>query len=341
MLYLVLVAVVNTPRKFQTLLATVALSGLVMISLSLLDYYEVIDIEKLVHVVDFEETPFAEEMIAIPRLCGMGLFGDPNDISMVIVATGMICLYFFLDQDLGPFRVLWLLPMGILAAALLATHSRGGLIGFGGALFALLLFRFSKKVAITAVVCAGLLLPIVAGRQGNMDIESGTGQDRIQLWQEGLSELKSAQILFGIGMDQYGDTVGLVAHNSFVHAYVELGFFGGTLFFGVFFLTGLALLRLHRERIGENLHPQLARAYPFVAAILAGWGTAMLTLSRCYVMPTFLTFGIVGAYLNLAGYYLHARKPLLVWNRELVWRLSGCSAAMLVGLFAFVKIFAH
>ena len=142
-------------------------------------------------------------------------------------------------------------------------------------------------------------------------------------------------------MDQYGDTVGLVAHNSFVHAYVELGFFGGTLFFGVFFLTGLALLRLHRERIGENLHPQLARAYPFVAAILAGWGTAMLTLSRCYVMPTFLTFGIVGAYLNLAGYYLHARKPLLVWNRELVWRLSGCSAAMLVGLFAFVKIFAH
>ena len=33
---------------------------------------------------------------------------------------------------------------------------------------------------------------------------------------------------------------GLVAHNSFVHAFVELGLFGGTFFFGCFFFTALS-----------------------------------------------------------------------------------------------------
>lgn len=339
-LYLVLVGVVNTPRKFRVLMFTVALSGVTMIALSVFDYYDLIDIPVLVHIVDTVEDPILEQRESVLRLCGMGLFGDPNDISMVIVATGMLCLYFFLDRELGPFRVLWLIPMGILAVGMLATHSRGGLIGFCGAFFVLILFRMGRQMAIASIVLAACVVPLIAGRQGNIDLESGTGQARIQAWKEGLSEIKSSNILFGIGMDEYGDRVGLVAHNSFVHAYVELGFLGGTLFFGVFFLAAVALYRLNRECLGARLHPELARACPFIAALLAGWGTAMLSLSRCYVMPTFLTFGTVAAYLNLAGYYLHARRPLVVWNRELLLRLSGCSAVALVGLFVFVKVFA-
>ena len=275
------------------------------------------------------------------RLCGLGLFNDPNDISMVIVATAMLCIFFLTDKNLGPFRVLWLIPMAILAVALLATHSRGGLLCLGGAIFVLMLFRFDKKVAIVALICAACIVPLIAGRQGDINLDDGTGQDRIVAWKDGLSELKSPEILFGIGMDEYGDHVGIVAHNSFVHAYVELGFFGGTLFFGVFFMSALALFRLHEERMGERMHPDLARAYPFVAAILAGWATGMLSLSRCYVMPTFLTFGMVASYLNLAGYYLHARRPLVVWNNQTVLRLGSCSAVALIGLFMFVKIFAR
>ena len=40
--------------------------------------------------------------------------------------------------------------------------------------------------------------------------------------------------------DRSADLAGLVAHNSFVHAYVELGFLGGTFFFGCFLFAGLA-----------------------------------------------------------------------------------------------------
>lgn len=340
-LYLVLMAVVNTPRKFHVLLFTVAISGIVMITLSVLDYYDIIDIPPLVHIVDTIEIPLSDELGKVLRLCGMGLFNDPNDISMVIIATAMLCLFFLTDQNLGPFRIFWLIPMAILAVALLATHSRGGVLCCGGALFVLTLFKFSKKTAIVALMCAACVVPLIAGRQGDINLDDGTGQDRIQAWKDGLSELKSAEVLFGIGMDEYGDHVGIVAHNSFVHAYVELGFFGGTLFFGVFFLSALAMMRLHEERFGERMHPDLARAYPFVAAILAGWATGMLSLSRCYVMPTFLTFGLVASYLNLAGYYLHARQPLVVWNRQTAFRLGGCSAVALVGLFMFVKVFAR
>ena len=37
--------------------------------------------------------------------------------------------------------------------------------------------------------------------------------------------------IFGIGLNELGTWVGKVAHNSFLGAYAELGFFGGTLFF--------------------------------------------------------------------------------------------------------------
>ena len=59
----------------------------------------------------------------------------------------------------------------------------------------------------------------------------------MQLWYAGLVEMKRFP-LFGIGAGMYPDFVdGRVAHNSFVHAFVELGIFGGVIFLGAFWFA--------------------------------------------------------------------------------------------------------
>jgi len=186
-------------------------------------------------------------------------------------------------------------------------------------------------------------MPLVANLQANIGLGEGTGQDRIQLWAEGLTEIKSAQILFGIGMNKYADIAELVAHNSFVHAYVELGFFGGTLFFGCFFFAALALYRLLRAppECHERFEPELVRFAPFLAAILLATTVGLFSLSRCYVVPTFLVFGIAAAFINLTRFRRPAARPVVMWNQFHVTRLVGSSGALLAGLFVFTRLFAR
>ena len=62
--------------------------------------------------------------------------------------------------------------------------------------------------------------------------------------------------LFGIGVGKYEDEVGLVAHNSFVHAYTELGIFGGALFLGAFVYP---LGTLHRLGVESSPHMEEPR----------------------------------------------------------------------------------
>src|SRR6185436_17415148 len=108
------------------------------------------------------------------------------------------------------------------------------------------------------------------------------------------------RLLFGIGMDEYIKHAGYVAHNSFVHAFVELGYFGGTLFFGSFFFAVLALYRMSKLNAIRDPRSELGRLHPYLAAMLAGWSTGLLTLSRCYVVPTYIVLGTIAVFINLS-----------------------------------------
>ena len=39
--------------------------------------------------------------------------------------------------------------------------------------------------------------------------------------------------MFGIGESRFHEEIHKVAHNSYVHAYAEMGFFGGTVFLSI------------------------------------------------------------------------------------------------------------
>jgi len=339
--YGLLITTVNSPQRLRTFLATVAVCSSTMVTLCVVDYYGAIDFEFIVHLDDIDGVTDEEEIITVRRMRGTGIFQDPNDIATVICLTGIICAFFLLDPAGGRLRLLWLLPMLVLAVGLLSTKSRGGLLACGVAGLTLLAVRYGGRVAMASGACALCLIPFIAGRQADIDLEEGgTGHERVMLWRDGFEELKSSAILFGTGQGTYADIAGLVAHNSFIHSYVELGLFGGTMFFGCFFFIGMQLYRM--GRLPEPvLNDVLIRMRPFICAMVAGWCTSIMSLSRCYVVPTYLLIGTSAAYLNLIWIHTESGEPLVIWNRIHAFRLGVASLMTFSGLYVFTAVMSR
>lgn len=340
--YLLLVSLVTTPARFRGFLLSTAACAFIMITLCVIDYLGWIDLAFVKHIEDLNGviTDLGKQEIVL-RMRGTGLFQDPNDISLLIMATLMICAYFLDDRRWSFLRFVWLLPMGVLATGLYCTRSRGGLLATGAAGMTLLCCRFGKKWGMIVGGISLCALPFLAGRQGDIDLEEGTGQARIQLWSEGLHEIKSLNVFLGIGQGLYADAVGQVAHNSYVHAFVELGLLGGTLFFGCFFFVGLALYRIAKSSRRPMRNAELQRFAPFMAAIMAGWAVGVYSLSRCYVVPQYMIFGLAASYINLAGIHMVPPRLLVVWDSRHVRQLIGGGIGLLILLFIFVKIFVR
>jgi hypothetical protein len=279
--------------------------------------------------------------IAVQRMCGTGIFNDPNDLATVLVCALPLCLYWFTDPSRRPYRPLWMGAMLLCGYALLMTQSRGGLIALLAGLLAFLHVRFGGRQTfmLGMVALPGLLL-LFAGRMTTVSTSEGTAQSRIQLWGEYLRYFQTAP-LFGIGMGNHGVVSRHVAHNSFIHCYTELGLGGGTLLVGAFYFALRGLYRLRPSRDLESapaLDPELRRLYPYLLAMVSAYfvGSSFLTLS--YVVPTYMVLALATVYLRL-----HAREESVLaldWNRLILPRLAGVSFAFLCASYTFVKLFA-
>jgi O-antigen ligase len=199
-----------------------------------------------------------------------------------------------------------------------------------------LLARFGWRKALPL---GAVLLPIVfvifAGRSTNVfDVSSDTAQNRIQLWNDALILFLRVPI-FGLGTGLFREQVGLVVHNSYLQAYTELGFFGGMLFVGAFYIV---LLDLHRLRSVQDqiTDPELRRLRPYLMGLVGGFMGCMMSMSVTDMLPTYTVLGIVVVYLRV----LDIRPPLpklLEFNGGLVGRLVLVSMLTLVAFRLYVS----
>ena len=362
MYYLTLVAVINTPERLRFFLLNCVACSIFMIGYCVVDYRQFVEewtgrtdlrdireqerelapgqTRQLRHVPEGDEFTDSGKVDWYFRLCGLGIFYDPNDMAQLIVMTAILSLYFMTDPKMTGIRYLWIPALALCAYAIYLTHSRGGILAFGVAALVWLSTRYGGKVAASIGALGVLAVPIALGRQGNIDISGGTGQQRIQLWADGLNQLKSTRLLFGIGEGMYAEVAGLVAHNSYVHAYVELGFFGGTFFLGCFFIPAYSIYKMirNKERIDNA---ELRRMLPYLAGMGAGWCMSMMSLSRCYMPTTYMICGTMAAFMNLAGYYRPSPAPIQQLDQPLLQRLGLTSVAVLTAFFVFVRFFAN
>jgi hypothetical protein len=337
--YALVITIVNSPSRMKAYLSNLTVCATTMCIVCLFDYWNIVDFEPITHLLDTQGHDEDYQPIMISRMRGLGIFQDPNDEAMIIVASGVLCLYHLTNPRFGAWRFGWLVPIALLSAALFETKSRGGLLAAGCAALALSQFWFGPKLATLFAVAGALILPMVAGRSGEIDIEDGgTAHERMLMWRDGFYALKSPDFLFGVGQGMYSEIADLVAHNSFVHAYVELGTVGGTMYFGCFFFAAMQLYRI--GQLPEHVWiPELERMRPYLTALLAGWCGSMFSLSRCYIVPTYLVIGLMATYSNLVWIHTESCRPLVMWNRVQALRLFSASALAFLGLYVFTMIF--
>jgi hypothetical protein len=260
------------------------------------------------------------------RLRGMGQIHDPNDFAQLIVVTLPLTFFFWKKKRNVRNFFFVLMPVGILLWGAFLTHSRGSIL----ALMAILIVAMRKKIGtIPSLLIVGVLFAAVSATNytGGRDISTSAGEDRTELWGDGLQLLK-ANPFFGIGFGQMPDAIGKTAHNTIVVCAAEMGLTG--LFFWSLFLfpslrDSLAVAYPKNGTTYPNkgspkeLIPAGDNAYPlappglevpdadeikrfgrllvlsFTGFLVAGW-----FLSRAYVMLLFLLGGLAEVTFQMA-----------------------------------------
>jgi|HubBroStandDraft_1064217.scaffolds.fasta_scaffold15473_2 hypothetical protein len=253
------------------------------------------------------------------RLRGQGQINDPNDFAQLIVC--LLPLMFFFWQKKKKVRNFFfvLLPVGVLLWGAFMTHSRGSIL----ALMAVLIVALRKKIGtVPSLLLAGLLFAgaSATGYTGGRDISASSGEDRTELWGDGLQLLK-AHPLFGIGFGYMPDAVGKTAHNTIVVCAAELGLCG--LFFWSMFLFPSvrdAVVVAWPKNVVEKKRPALSdTSFPlpppaatmpdeadirklgrllvlsFAGFMVTGW-----FLSRAFVLTLFLLGGLTEVTFQMA-----------------------------------------
>ena len=328
--FLLLQTNLDTPEKFQRFLTWVVTFTLIAATLALAQYHNLVDIPALAAYEQREIDEETGESIVFPRLCGAGIFNDPNDVCLMLSMSIMICLYRLNTPGAGSKRFLWMLPVVLFVVAFLETKSRGGMLGLMAALNVLLISRKGLRKALPLwALGAPVVLVLAGGRMTKIDTEGGTGQERVQLWREALGLVREYPIL-GVGQGNLPDHLGLVAHNSYVHSFAELGLVGGTCFIGTVYLAvaQLLALRKHEDAIPD---PEMRRLRDYLLGIISGFCVGLFSLSRCYIVPTYLVFGLSAAFSQHVQVQNEAESP--------VWKFDSAMAVKLVKISLVTLVF--
>ena len=230
--YFLMIGIIDSPQRLRSLLVCLVAFDLLPTTLALLQYHEIVDIPAFTALQDaVTYDPVTGVRSSEMRLHATGNFGDPNDVCMILNTAMLFSLYMLIHGGKSVARSLWLALILVFGLALALTKSRGGFMGALGGFMVLFWVRYGlRKSIVLSVVALPAMFFLFSGRQTSLSTSEGTGQQRIQLWATGFEMLKDSPI-WGVGTDKFRAIVGFVAHNSYIHAYAELGLFGRRLFF--------------------------------------------------------------------------------------------------------------
>lgn len=314
--FVLLQAVVDTPGRFRVFVASVVVLVGGLVSVALANHHGYVHFENIIHCFERTTDPDTGDDVWIHRLVSTGIFNDPNDLCLILGVGVLCCVYLATTAGGWVGWAAWLIPVPLFVYALLDTQSRGGMLGVLAGAGAYLYSRYGGPKALPFAVGGGVLtLALVGGRQGAIG-GGGTAHERLMLWAEGLSSLlgQPTSLPFGLGVGYYIESNGLVAHNSFVQAYVETGVFGGGFFLAAFYLLGRIMDRVGR---GVAAPAWVVTARHFGFALVVGYAGGCYSVTRNYVIPTYLVLGMATVLTTQVGRLLPERFHIS--GRWFVW----------------------
>lgn len=337
--HVLLVSLVNTPRRLRVFLWCLAALIVAHTALAVMQYHGMVDLPAMAAMPEAYFDPESDEWTTKVRLCGGGIFGNPNDLSRILAVGMFLALYWLGDRGPLVLRAVWLAPLALCGYALTQTFSRGGFIGLIVGLLVLFRAAFgTRKALLVSAVALPALLVLSAGRQTDISTSEGTGQLRIQFWSQGFAAMPDSPV-FGLGSNRYNDvTTGhQEAHNSFVHAYVDLGLLGGALFAGAFYFALWLPSQLDRYRVGPP-DRDLRRVRPYLLGIIAGYAAGLLSSSRVYTPTTYVLIGLMAVWIRISlTHDAFLRPPPRVVGRRLAGRLVVVGLACLAVLYTYTR----
>ena len=303
----------------------------------MLQFHGYITLPNLDQIVDITHDADTGQDVNFVRLCGSGIFHDPNELGVLISLSIVLGLHWLTDRPSGLARFLWIGPMVLFVYAMTLTQSRGAFLALASGLGVLLVARFGWRSALLAgLFLAPAALVVLAGRMTNVSTEDGTGQQRIRVWSDALVLMREAP-LFGVGKDQFVETEGLVAHNSYLQCFVELGVFGGMLFLGAFYIAVAQMVRLGNRRKHVITDAGMARLYPYLFGMVASYAVGMVSLTLCYILPTYTVLALATAYVRTAP--AEPALPATRFDMRLLGRLLVVAVGGFGVLYLFVRLF--
>jgi O-antigen ligase len=339
--YLLLVGLVDSPKRLRVFLMVITLLVLSLAAVCVLNYHGIVDVPAL-EVLKQDQYSDTGDVSAVLRLQALGIFSDPNDFCLVLVTGLLVVLHLIVGAHRWVARLAWMPALLLLGYAFALTGSRGGLLALGAGIAVLAVARWGFRSVYLLVPAVALVLILFGGRQTDISLDKDdTAMGRVLLWRDALVLFHHSPIL-GIGYGRLSDEIGMVAHNSYVHSFAEMGFVGGTVFVGAvyFLIVGLALCR-RTER--ETLHPLSIPQNPvlvellgwrvIVLAIVCAYATGLLSLSRTYTASTYLPVGVGAAFLKMSHEYGLSTLPA-----RPVRKLLTVSVLSILFLEVFVRV---
>lgn len=243
------------------------------------------------------------------------MLGDPNDLALVLQFPVSFAMAYSFH---GPKwqRVLSMIVLIIMIMSVLATQSRGGLLGIACVVFAMTLMRSRSIVLPTIISGIGLLALValagISDRSSGGAAESGIDESamgRIYAWQAAFNMAVSNPFT-GVGLNNFyynyyfysphWDGKNHAVHSTWLQVLSETGFVGLVLFL----LMVIGALRVSYQLLKRLEHHEMK---PLAQGLWLG------TLSFC-VSGTFLTQGTTWPLYILIGLLLALDR--LTLNQE-------------------------
>mgnify|MGYP001942478982 FL=1 len=258
--------------------------------------------------------------VTIGRNIG-SLLGDPNDLALVLLYPMAFAIATFLEKSLSKIeRLFSFSTFCILLYALLATQSRGGLLGFlaVASIFAYNRIR-SKVLLFSGGAISIAILFIVAGiseRASGGAAEEGIDESamgRLYAW-EAAWNMALDNPVFGVGISNFyynyfsysthWDGLNHAVHSTWFGVLAESGFVGFILFVSLIVSTLLISLKMLKKVNLEHHSPGIRVAVNAAPAGIIGFIVSGTFLTQGFIWPIYLQVALVIA-LNR---YLHSQN---------------------------------
>ncbi|XHY20680.1 O-antigen ligase family protein [Vibrio sp. TBRI6] len=236
--------------------------------------------------------------VTIGRQLG-SVLGDPNDLSLVLMFPLAFALSFATTKGIGFSRLLGAIGLVLAMSAVIATQSRGGLLGsvavFG--IFGLRLIRSKSLLIMIAIIGLSLLFAVagISDRQSGGAAEEGidaSAMGRLYAW-EAAFKMAIDNPLTGVGLNNFyanyyfysphWDGLNHAVHSTWFGVLAETGFLGLAVFVGII----VSLVKTSRESLLLLTSIQHQTSPYLMATALAVYAGIVGTI----VSGTFLTQG--------------------------------------------------